>query len=214
MKKLKYILLIPWCLGVLYWFWILITNVDLSNDSFKRNHYKQKLEGMREFQCLCELFEGKQFKGTILSFEKHSKGVPDIIKIELDKESDSIFFKNTYIYSYLGHTHYYTKNGILTLKIGTGKSPEKIKRGDKVSKSSTSRDIIFESLYGQKTLNPYYRFESRFMNCTDLDTMNVAYNFGQYLKYDSLSRVSHPLNPNAIDYMMNRMEEQSILRTK
>ncbi|WP_375559400.1 hypothetical protein ACE193_16890 [Bernardetia sp. OM2101] len=210
MKKYHFLLFIPFGLFCLYILSILILNIDYSRESFERDHYKWKIEGMKEFSCLCDLFENNQFSGTVVLYKNPlGAGENDIISIKIDSLSDSAFIKDVEIQNFLGVSNYLIKDNNLVLKVGPNQGPQNLKKGDKVSKSRKERLISFKGNYGVKTFDPYYRFEDIFINCTNLDTMDVLYNLQQHIKYDKLSRVSHPIDYRTVEYMADKIEEQN-----
>lgn len=165
---------------------------------------------MQEYKCMCDLFDGRQFKGDVLSYENPSgAGAPDVIVIRIDGRSDAAFLQNCEIKTYSGKVNCAINNRVLMLKISPRQGPQQLSQGDKVYKLSTNDSIVFEGRDGKQMFNPYYSFDDEYQSCTDLDTMNVRYNLNQFIKYDSLSRVSKPLEPATIYYMNKRIKEQN-----
>lgn len=66
-KIMKILFLTLFGLFVMYLAWILIYNIDYSDSSFKRDHYKWRLERIEYQRCLCEFYNNKIFLGLLLN---------------------------------------------------------------------------------------------------------------------------------------------------
>ena len=199
MKRIRIVILIA--IGIIGIVVILgwlqaVSSFDSSTESSQRDHLLWKLEGAKQFDQLCEIFDGKEFSGEIVEFEKSlGKGAPDIVKIKFHENSDSIFFQNILVLGFGGRTDYEFKDGFLITKIRSHKGSMNYEVGDVVRKNIDSRYALVSGLKGNRLLDVYHVFEDVFSVCDEVQSENLMIIYKEYARVDSLSRFSNPISP-------------------
>lgn len=100
------------------------------------------------------------------------------------------------------------ENNILELYLERAENrPKKFNVGAIVKKDKNSDFIYFIENIDTTFLKFYYQYDDEYKSCKDLDTMNILWNYNQFLMYDSLSRRHRDINKETIE-MISKIKDK------